>query len=144
MPVVASRRQFTAYREKIRKRKAGEIPDDSGAPRRGKTRSSGRLFVEFWRLLAGHRRAVVFALCTLTVATALRLIPPAATKIAVDFVLPADARLPESLINIVGSNRLHVLMFLALGVLAISLIATALHLWGRWHATRTVNRVQVD
>lgn len=141
-----SRSRFSAYRQKLRENRrgsrAGESHDDE--ERRGRPRSFWRLFVAFWGMLAGHRASVVFALTTLTVATLLALVPPVATKLVIDNVLggkplaaPWNYLLPES------ASRVQLLWWLAGGVVVIALAETGLRLWGRWHATRTVARVQV-
>ena len=95
-------------------------------------------------MLAGHRPSVIFALATLTVATLLALMRPVATKLVIDNVLdgnPLEAPwtyvIPQSL------SRVELLWWLAGGVMLISIAETALRLWGRWHATRAVTRVQV-
>jgi ATP-binding cassette subfamily B protein/subfamily B ATP-binding cassette protein MsbA len=103
------------------------------------------LFVEFWRLLAGHRAAVVFSLVTLTIATLLALIPPAATKVLIENVLDGKPlEWPLSLVLPNTPDRVTLLWWLAGGVMAISIVETGIKLWGRWYATRTVTRVAVD
>jgi ATP-binding cassette subfamily B protein/subfamily B ATP-binding cassette protein MsbA len=141
-----SRRQFQAYRSQLARPDGS--PDDlplygRGASKR-RTRGFGELFRTFWGLMRGHRRGVVFALATLTVATLLKLLPPAAMKVAVDYVLrrrPLPQRWTSALP--LPADPLALLVWLAIGVAAVSLLATLIHLWGRWHATRAVNRMQV-
>jgi ATP-binding cassette subfamily B protein/subfamily B ATP-binding cassette protein MsbA len=102
------------------------------------------LLVEFWGLLRGNRRPVIFALATVTIATLLSLIPPAATKITIDNVLggrPLEP--PYSHFLPTPDSRWQLLVWLALGVTVISLIEASLRLWGRWYATRAVNKLQV-
>jgi ATP-binding cassette subfamily B protein/subfamily B ATP-binding cassette protein MsbA len=95
-------------------------------------------------MLRGHRLPVVFALATLTVATLLALLPPAATKLTIDNVLggkplepPWSTFIPQP------DSRWQLLWWLAVSVMVISVLETAIRLWGRWYATRTVNKVQV-
>ena len=89
-------------------------------------------------------RGLVQSLLTLTVATLLALVPPAATKVVIDNVLGAKpVAAPWSLVFPESVSRLELLWFLAGGVITISLAETAVRLWGRWYATRTVTRVQV-
>ncbi len=95
-------------------------------------------------MLEGHRLAVCFSLVTLTVATLLSLLSPAATKLMIDNVLggkplepPWSTFIPQP------ENSLQLLWWLAAGVMTISVVETAVRLWGRWYATRTVTRVQV-
>ena len=141
-----SRLRFAEYRRQLREnRRTGKKPAAGQArAERGRPRSFWRLLAEFWRLLKGHQLAVIFALATATVATLLALLPPAATKLTIDYVLsdkpldrPWSDWIPEP------DGRWQLLRWLAGGVLAISLLETAIRLWGRWYATRTVARVQV-
>ena len=92
-------------------------------------------------MLRGHRLAVVFALGTLTVATLLSLVPPAATKLVIDNVLPGKPLGPPwTRFFPEPPGGLQLLWWLAGGVMVISLVETAVRLWGRWYATRTVNK----
>jgi ATP-binding cassette subfamily B protein len=141
-----SRFRFAEYRRRLREgRQSGQKPTN-GLPRIERThpRSFWRLWAEFWRLLKGHRLAVVFSLGTLTVATLLSLVSPAATKLMIDNVL-GDKPLepPWSIFIPQPDSRLQLLWWLAVGVAVISVVETVVRLWGRWYATRTVTRVQV-
>lgn len=166
MPNLSSRLRFEKYREELaeRRKNSGDKKDkDSGnssdadgsfhghglASERSKerNRSYWTLLVQFWGQLIGHRRKVVFALLTLTISTLLGLIPPAGTKFAIDYVLTvppkempawASAQLPSDL------TRMGLLWIIAGFVAVITLAKTAVHLWGRWYATKAVNMVQAD
>ena len=145
-----SRRRFREYLQDLpRRRKAGEFavvtPHHSSVrPTSGaKNRSFWTLLKEFLRLLTGLRRYVALALGTLTVSTLLKLLPPAATKIVIDNVL-SDRPLTgpwARWLHLEGS-RGRLLLMLACGVLVISLVQTAIHLWGRARATQATKRVQ--
>lgn len=72
------------------------------------------------------------------------MVPPVSLKLAIDYVL-SDKPLPVE-----WSERYHLptdrvqLLFLIGGVvIATSLVASIIHLWGRWSATKAVNHVQV-
>ncbi|MEX2121382.1 MAG: ABC transporter ATP-binding protein [Pirellulales bacterium] len=145
----ASRERFQEYRQDLKRRRSQAAPHTepgtNGQPEtpRPAHRSFWRLLVEFWKLLGGHRGLVAFSLATLGVSTLLKLLPPAATKITIDYVLAAQP------IESVWAERLNLpddrgrlLLLLAAAVLAISFVSTAVHLWGRWHATRATKRVQ--
>jgi ATP-binding cassette subfamily B protein/subfamily B ATP-binding cassette protein MsbA len=124
-----------------------ERQSDSGLAGPGKHRSLPALYRELYRVLKGHRRAIALALLSLSLATLLKLIPPAATKAAIDYVLLAH-RLPEayqrwSPVAIPDSPKVRLFMLVAL-VTAITVVGTAIGLWSRWLATRTTKRVQVD
>lgn len=95
-------------------------------------------------MLAGHRLPVIFALATVTVATLLSLLPPAATKLTIDNVLNGQPlAAPWSYLLPTTSSPLQLLWVLATAVIVLSLVETALRLAGRWQATRTVTRMQV-
>ncbi|MEX0676576.1 MAG: ABC transporter ATP-binding protein, partial [Pirellulales bacterium] len=71
-------------------------------------------------------------------------VPPAATKLVIDNVLDGQPlERPWTLVIPEPASRLQLLWWLACGVMAISVVETAVRLWGRWYATRTVTRVQV-
>ena len=89
----SSRRQFERYKADFDGRGGGI--SGQRAPRR--ERSSPELIAGFLKLLRGYRGGVALALGTLTFATLLALIPPAATKFVVDYVLggkPLPASMP--------------------------------------------------
>jgi ATP-binding cassette subfamily B protein/subfamily B ATP-binding cassette protein MsbA len=96
-------------------------------------------------MLAGNRPAVVFALATLTVATMLKLIPPAATKITIDYVL-TDRPLPTKVTDWIGlpGSRTGLLFAVTSGMVAVSVVSSSIHLWGRWFATRATKRMQTE
>src|SRR5262245_24487983 len=124
MTIVASRREFSEYRANARQRHRDEEAKATGR----KNRTFFTLLVQFWSLLRGYGMSVVFSLCTLTLVTLLHLIPPAATKLAVDYVLVPSAKLP-AWISRWSDNRLTLLFTLASGVLAVSLLSSMVHLW---------------
>jgi ATP-binding cassette, subfamily B, bacterial len=142
MVTTSSRRRFLEYRQSRRKSPGEQPSEDASRPKAA--RSFSRLFVEFLRLIQGHRGALGLALATLSVATVLRLIPPLATKVVVDHVLvehPFPAwwtawQLP--------TDRYELLYATGFAVAIVSLVATAIHLWGRWHATKAVNLLQAS
>jgi ATP-binding cassette subfamily B protein/subfamily B ATP-binding cassette protein MsbA len=146
----STRRRFQQYQLDLRNRHTNGQADGSlhgrQSPARNKprTRSAWTLIKSFWDLTLGCRREILFALATLTVATILKLLPPAGTKFAIDYVLsnnplppdlPAWLHLPAS-----PGERL---LWLAVAVVSISLVETAIHLWGRWRATVATKRMQI-
>jgi ATP-binding cassette subfamily B protein/subfamily B ATP-binding cassette protein MsbA len=141
-----SRIRFADYRRRHRDARAGRR-SPSAAYRhaaREQPRSFGRLLVEFWGLLCGHRLAVVLALAAATVATLLALVPPAATKLTIDNVLGGKSlQWPWTLVVPAGLDRWQLLWFLAGGVALVSLVEAAVNLLGRWLASRTMMRLQL-
>ena len=147
----SSRQRFREYRAELRRRyrAQGEGSDphasQNGRPRRRRLRSSATLIRSFFGLLKGEGWAIGFALFTLTIATVLALVPPAATKFVVDYVL-AGKPLPETLPAWLSlpADRWRLLQVLTGGVLAISLTRIVFHLWGRWYATQATKRLQIS
>lgn len=155
-----SRSRFEQYREEIEARrekeksksKESEDKENRSDNPHARTRSSDRqrtfwtLLKQFWRLLDGHRPKVFFALGTLTVSTLLGLIPPAGTKLAIDYVLTEPPKqIPTWLPQFAsGYSRMGLLWLIAGGVTIVTLLRTGVHLWGRWYATKAVNMVQAN
>src|SRR5580704_4092931 len=143
--IESSRKRFEEYRERIRKREALQ-PELMREPRRGpRTRSSWALVRSFYHLLGDQRRAVGFSLATLAVSTILGLFPPLATKFVVDNVLskrPLPKQIPSWLH--VPSNPWPLLLFIVVAVTLLSIVKIAMHVWGRWYATRATKRLQLS
>lgn len=106
-------------------------------------RSALTLVREFLKISRGHGRSLTFALATLGVATGLALVPPAATKFVVDYVI-GDEAMPASVPAWVPRSSWQLLVTITLVILAISLVKSALHIWGRWHATRVTKLIQMS
>lgn len=142
----SSRRRFLDYRQRVSKRngQAQKPKDAAQSPKPDQPRSFRQLLTEFLHLLKGHRPTVAIALGTLTVATLLKLVPPAAIKLVIDYVI-ADRPLPEAWGKFLpfGTDRVTLLMTIVGVVIVVSFTASVVHLWGRWYATKSVNRVQV-
>lgn len=112
-----------------------------------RTRSAWALVRAFFGLLRAHRGAVAFSLATLTIATAIGLVPPAATKIAVDNVFlrqPLPEPLARWLPDAMSREPLSLLAALAIAVLVLSIFRAVVHLAGRWQATRVTKLLQSD
>lgn len=152
MSLASSRRRYRQYRQRLSEQRTGSSNGESGSKGRTSRESSaprsrgfGQLLVAFLRLLHGHHWEVGVALGTLSVATLLRLIPPLATKLVVDHVLnhqPVPAAWAARLS--LPSDRFQLLWLVAGCVVTVSLVATAIHLSGRWLATKAVNRLQAS
>ena len=144
---IASRLRFREYLERFRSAlKAGVRSRPEPTAPAGRHRSLPRLYQELYGLLVGYRATLGVALAALTVATLLKLIPPAATKAAIDYVM-LSRPLPEWLVShspvaIPESPRLRLAMLVAI-VFVVSVLGKFLGLSSRWRATRTMKRVQV-
>jgi ATP-binding cassette subfamily B protein/subfamily B ATP-binding cassette protein MsbA len=146
---LSSRRRYKTYLSDLKNRRAaGEfknpLPAHSSHSQPQKPRHRGflELLACFWGMLTGHKPAIVFALATLTLSTLLQLIPPAATKFTIDYVL-GSRPLPSSLASALGpwAGKDRLLWLLGAAVVAVSATGTVLHLAGRWTATRATRRV---
>src|SRR5262245_15502401 len=132
----SSKQNFDRYRVEI------FADHDSPTGKKRRDRSSGQLVKSFLRLLADQKWAVIFSLATLTVSTILSLIPPATTKIVVEYVL-GDTPLPDRYPDWLPRDRWSLLWSIVGLVVAISFVRLGLHVWGRWHATRVTKLLQL-
>ncbi len=135
-----SRQEFAKYKTSFDK-----PPEDKpGRPaKKPRQRSAVALIRDFFGLLHGYRRAVAFSLATLTVATLLALVPPAATKFVVDYVL-GDKPLPANVPAWVPHDPWTQLVLISVGVTVISLVRIAIQIMGRWQATRVTKLIQMS
>ncbi|MCU0960335.1 MAG: ABC transporter ATP-binding protein/permease [Pirellulaceae bacterium] len=134
-----SRRQFDQYKRELQE-KYEAARSGLGARRE---RTARELIARFFQLLRGHRVTVALSLATLTLATILALIPPAATKFVVDNVLGGQP-LPVDVPAWVPRDPWRLLVAITAGVLIISFIKIVLHVWGRWQATRVTKLLQMS
>ncbi|WP_417381629.1 ABC transporter ATP-binding protein [Gimesia sp.] len=134
----SSRQQFEEYKAEFREVQTGA----QGKPSTIRDRTSWELVKSFLRLLKVHRRSMILALLTLTVATLLALIPPAATKFVVDYVLDKKP-LPKLIPAWFPHEPWPMLVSITVTVIIISMIRIGLQIWGRWHATRVTKMIQM-
>lgn len=148
-----SRARYQEYKDEIaRQRATDQAPggyhdlDSDGKGSTARNRSFWILLKQFWQGVGPHRPKVVIALLTLTISTLLSLLPPLGTKLAIDYALTTPARpLPPSFSSSIGHwSPMQLLAGIGLAVVAITLLGTAVHIWGRWYATKAVNMVQAD
>lgn len=136
----SSREAFATYRRGARRA-------DDARPRGTRQRSVTTLFVELLRVLRGSGTAVVGGIALGTAATLLKLVPPMATKVAVDQVL-LERGLPDWLPGWlpqwlpVPSSPLGRLLVLVAAVMTVILAGSLCSLAGRWLVTVTTKRVQ--
>ncbi len=143
---IASRFRFREYLSRYRAGSKGLTESPTG-PKPAKHRSLARMYRELYRILVGHRAALALAFIGLSLATLLKLIPPAATKAMIDYVVLArpvpeilTSRLPFS---IPESPKLR-LVGLVLVVMVVSILGKFFGLASRWQATRASKRIQVS
>lgn len=149
----ASRQRFREYLREVRARRARKrgrggaetAAADTPAIQKPQRRGIVRLLAQFWGLLAGNRAALVFALATLSVSTLLKLVPPYGTKLAIDYVLVSKP-LPPPIGDLPWTPNEPARQLVWLGVLliAITIVESLIHLWGRWRATVVSKRLQTS
>ncbi len=166
----SSRRSYAAYlrsvRDRLRKKKP---PTDLQVDGKGKSRISHEtpsfhssrewdantatrtrpfrtLLFEFWKQIGVYQPKVLFGLSTLTIATLLGLVPPLATKIAIDCALTKPAHdLPWGFPTSWNEwDKLSLLVAVAALAFLIASIKSLIHLWGRWVTTQSVNQMQAS
>jgi ATP-binding cassette subfamily B protein/subfamily B ATP-binding cassette protein MsbA len=161
----SSRSAFNEYLEDVRKKQLekkkssdGQSENDTADSEQSKdglsqkrkkgqrSRSFWQLFRAFWGQLKAFHGRIYVALAALTISTILGLIPPLATKIAIDCSLSVPPKpLPWYLPTAWASySPLNLLIVVALLAIAITLVRTVVFLCGRWAATQSVNRVQAN
>ena len=149
-----SRIRFERYLDGLRARRRAARSHRIATTREGRDKSlqRSRSFLELLRIFLGllgrHRRAVVFALATLTISTTLALVPPAATKFAIDYAFSGTG-LPEAWRDRLPADwglesPTRLLAFLCIAVVLISVVRVAVGVAGRWQATRAARRLSVD
>ncbi|WP_437185331.1 ABC transporter ATP-binding protein [Planctomicrobium sp. SH668] len=144
----SSRKRFSEYRQELSKR-----PRQHGVTRphsststtsTSRSRTTTELLRAFWKILGKQRVPVLVALLCLTCATLMGLLPPAATKFVVDYVL-GDQVLPNSgWLAYLPRDRWSLLISLTIAVTLVSFMKSALSLLGRWIATSSTKKVQLS
>lgn len=142
----SSRQRYAEYLQGLTAERRGEAPpsDSAGGPgRKRSSRSAWGLIREFWGLMRGQRPVVITALVCVTLATLLGLIPPAATKFIIDYVI-GNRALPDSWLARFPqlADKSTLLTVVLGGVVLIGLVKSSIGLWGRWIATRAVKQLQ--
>jgi len=145
---LSSRQRFEDYKQEFLSRKKGSENDRDSSDKKHnrkatRDRSSWMLVRQFLSMLGGHRGSIIFSMATLTIATILALIPPAAVKLVVDYVLTKEP-LPTAFPQWVPREPWPLLLLIVGGILLISLMKLFLHVWGRWHATRVTKLLQMS
>ncbi len=145
---IASRLRFRDYlknfRSGLKTPIAARTDAEAAVP---KHRSLSRLYRELYRLLTGHRLTLAMALLGVSLATVLKLVPPAATKFAIDYVMlghPVPQHIAAwSPVAIPESPKVRLFALVAI-VMVVSVIGKFLGLSTRWQGTRITKRVQVE
>jgi ATP-binding cassette subfamily B protein/subfamily B ATP-binding cassette protein MsbA len=157
MQRTSSKSQFRRFLEEVRKEsklRPGNSPHrapvdasdrkaDDPNRRLRRHRTIQRLLAEFWGQLRGFRGTIGATLAALTVATVIGLIPPYATKLAIDSVL-GEEPFPGFLQALPISPYPTVQLWQIGAVTAlVTFLGIGVGLWGRWHATLLTNKLTV-
>jgi ATP-binding cassette subfamily B protein/subfamily B ATP-binding cassette protein MsbA len=148
-----SRRLYRAYLDELRERRRKAKSEPVAITWQGSQRSLrrhrtfGQLFRSFLGELRPHRGAMIFTFATIALGAGLTLIPPAATKLAIDNVF-IGAPLPRWVERLApaaaSTDRTALLGWIACAILVVSVVGTAISISGRWQATRITKRLQAD
>jgi len=145
---VGSRQRFEVYRKKVQEKllpKGGVHSAGESRAARDRVRSSWQLVREFFGLLHPYRWQISLTLLSVTFSTLLGLLPPAGTKFIVDYVLNGVPLPPWISAMFPSLNSPMRLLSAAVGVVvSISLVKILIHIWGRWDATRTSKKIQLE
>ena len=141
-----SRRRYEQYRRDLKSHRTEGSRRTAAAHTKQKgraQRSFFALFRAFLGFLTGSRAIVSVSLVTVTIATGLKLLPPAATGFVLDYIL-GDKALPGDLLDRFGlpAEKGPLLAVVAISMVVISVIAIAFGMTGRWLNTLTSKRVQ--
>ena len=150
----SSGRRFRRYKDFLRERQLRNRTEPahisfSGSTRSLKrTRSASRLFKVFLSMLGRHRPAVIFALVMLTFGTVLALLPPAATKLVIDYAFTGKP-LPSSITSWIpaswniDANPERLLFFIAFALMIVAFASVGCGLTSRWQATKATRTLAV-
>ncbi|HBZ96896.1 MAG TPA: ABC transporter ATP-binding protein, partial [Phycisphaerales bacterium] len=151
----SSSRRFLLYRTFVSSRRRQAREGQIYMTYRGTTRSmkrsrsAGELFRIFLSMLGRRRWTITVALGLLTVGTVLGLLPPAATKLVIDYAF-TDTALPPSLgrwlpdaWNPDGDPR-RLLLIIACVLVVVAFASVLCSLCSRWQATKASRIIAVS
>jgi ATP-binding cassette, subfamily B, bacterial len=143
----ASRFRFEQYRRKLKQKElpAGSHSASDAPSKASRVRSATQLVLHFFRLLLPYRYQVFWILVSATAGTLLGLLPPAGTKLIIDYCLngrPLPAAWLQSFPGLADPKKL--LLVTVVGVAMVSLLKILVQMWGRWHATKISKQIQLN
>ncbi len=143
----SSRRRFSVYRQLLKAKRLPSGPIHSSAPARPasqRVRTSWQLVRQFAALVWPFRWRMALVLATATLSTLLGLLPPAGTKVIIDYGLSGNP-LPAWVVSAFPqlANPRTLLLAIVAGVALISLVKIAIHIVGRWQATLVTKQIQL-
>jgi ATP-binding cassette subfamily B protein/subfamily B ATP-binding cassette protein MsbA len=141
----SSRQRYRQYRQDLKAHETEGSRRTAAAHAKHKTshRSFFELFGAFLSMIVGYRAAVVFSLCTVTIATAFKLFPPAATGFVIDSVL-GDRPMPAETMERFGitTDRGRLLALIAVALVVAAALSVCISMTGRYINTINTKRIQ--
>ena len=147
-PTNSSKQRFDTYKaRRSEDRSTSAVADAADSPKmnQSRSRSFGALLGGFWAMLEGKRSLLFVSLATLSIATGLQLVMPAATKIVIDYILtdsPGPSGLPDW--ARVSDDRGDLLWALAGAMVVAAMLSVMFSMFGRWRMTRLTKVLQAD
>src|SRR5262245_9994111 len=132
----SSRERFEHYRKQVKQKElpaGGYHSTDSPRSAKNRVRSATQLAWQFFHLLRAYRFQTFLILLSAAVATLIGLLPPAGTKVVIDYGLnhqPLPQRWLSRFPSLADPKQL--LLFVVIAVSVISLVKIVIQLWGRW------------
>ena len=121
---------------------AAATPHGGIPGRRRRSRSSLALFRAFLGMVRPHRTAIIVSLVTVTIATGLKLIPPAATGFVLDSLL-GEKPLPDWVTTLgLPEDPRALLAWTGAALVVVATISVAVGMSGRWLNTRNTKQIQ--
>ncbi|MHC5115427.1 MAG: ABC transporter ATP-binding protein [Planctomycetota bacterium] len=142
-----SRQRYRQYRVDLKAHETEGSKHTAAAHAKAKgphgQRTFFQLFAAFYGFLRGSRAIIAFSLLTVTIATGLKLIPPAATGFVLDYVL-GDKQISAEITQRFGlpTEKTTLLTVTALVLVVVAATAIAIGMTGRFLNTLTTKRVQ--
>lgn len=132
------------FRDYLRTRKHNGKPEETQEKSSKQQRTFLQLFGQFLGLMRGCRTLLAVALVLSTISTFVKLVPPAATKVAVDYVL-LQKPIPDSWNRYFSfpAEPRQQLLLLTIITVGVSAFGTMIHLAARWQATLVSKRIQL-
>src|SRR6478672_3371357 len=144
----SSRERFEHYRKQVKQKAlpaGGYHSTDAPRSAKDRVRSATQLAWQFFRLLRAYRWQTFLILLSAAIATLIGLIPPAGTKVVIDYGLNHQP-LPQRWLNRFPSlaDPRQLLLVTVIAVSVISLVKIVIQLWGRWYATKISKQIQLN
>ena len=144
----SSRARFDQYERGLTERQTEQArPADSARADRvrgSRKRSQRALIASFFKFLRPVKGRVALALFAFTLSTLMILVPAAATKLVVDYVLPGKTSFELMEYSIpLPTKPWQGLLLVCFGIFMISVLKISFDIWGRWNAFQTAKQLEL-